>query len=432
MALVIPALAGKMGSTDYYLSKMLVRELLQGVRPAGADQKWWEELPAEERMQRDADMKRVKTEIAPYIAQNADRFFGALIILIYKGEPHFESLSTFKVALPHAYKSQAEDIGFLTIDGGQLIVLDGQHRWYALDSVHRGETLGLDADSVASDEISVIFIKHETDLKTRRIFNKVNRYAKQTSRGDNILTSEDDGYAIASRRLIYDEGAPFYVKKGAEALINWKSNTLAPRSKQLTTLSALYEMSKVILSQSADYKDFDEKHMVNRPSDEALDGATDMLLEFWNSVLTGLLPYATALSGDHSEIMEMRKEDHPYSLLFKPAGQIAFISGLVSAQMKTELSLDELLARANKLRWSMKDKHWVNFIMNANGTINARADIRDRTAQLIAYLLAGDKMAPKEVESTRFAYNTANQVDPANINTDKWLPLPLSAAHQAA
>ncbi|GAA4367560.1 hypothetical protein GCM10023185_39560 [Hymenobacter saemangeumensis] len=429
MALVIPALTGKMGSTDYYLSKMLVRELLQGVRPAGADQKWWEELPAEERMQRDADMKRVKTEIAPYIAQNADRFFGALIVLIYKGEPHFESLSTFKISLPHAYKSQAEDIGFLTIDGGQLIVLDGQHRWYALDSVHRGETVGLDADSVASDEISVIFIKHETDLKTRRIFNKVNRYAKQTSRGDNILTSEDDGYAIASRRLIYDSEAPFYAKPGDEALVNWKSNTLAPRSKQLTTLSALYEMSKIILGQSPEYKNFDEKHMVNRPSDVDLDGATDLLLSFWWAVLGEFLPYVTALSGDHSKIVEMRKDEHAYSLLFKPAGQIAFVSGLVAARTMTGLSLKELLARANKLHWSMADKHWVNFIMNPNGTINARADIRDRTAQLIAYLLAGDKMTSEEVETIQAMYNSANLVTPASRGTEKWLSLPTSAAH---
>ena len=44
-----------------------------------------------------------------------------------------------------------------------------------------------------------ILIEHEVNMKTRRVFNVVNRYAKQISRGDQIITSEDDGYAIVAR-----------------------------------------------------------------------------------------------------------------------------------------------------------------------------------------------------------------------------------------
>ena len=44
---------------------------------------------------------------------------------------------------------------------------------------------------IGNADVTVIFIKHETDSMIRKIFHKVNRYAKQTSKGDNIITSED-------------------------------------------------------------------------------------------------------------------------------------------------------------------------------------------------------------------------------------------------
>ena len=43
---------------------------------------------------------------------------------------------------------------------------------------------------LAEDEVCVIFIGYESDMKTRRIFNTINRYAKKTSRGDDIITSD--------------------------------------------------------------------------------------------------------------------------------------------------------------------------------------------------------------------------------------------------
>ena len=46
------------------------------------------------------------------------------------------------------------------------------------------------------------FIESRDGQKTRRIFNKVNRHAKPTGRSDNIITSEDDGYALVTRRLL--------------------------------------------------------------------------------------------------------------------------------------------------------------------------------------------------------------------------------------
>ena len=40
--------------------------------------------------------------------------------------------------MPAAYKRAAEDIGFLTIEGGTFVALDGQHRLLALRQVVQG------------------------------------------------------------------------------------------------------------------------------------------------------------------------------------------------------------------------------------------------------------------------------------------------------
>lgn len=423
-----------MGNTEYYLSKMIVRELLQGVSPADSHKEWWNDLPAQERIQRDADLKRVEREIAPYLANHADRFFGALIIVVYDGKIEFENLiKDFNMKIPSAYRNQANDMGFITIIGGKLLVLDGQHRWYALQHILRGETKGDFASLVPDDEISVIFINHESSEKTRRIFNKVNRYAKQTSRGENLMTSEDDGYAIVTRNLILSEDGPFQSSgkistgKAEEGLVNWKSNTLSTRSHSLTTLSALYEMTKLILQTDVDerFKGFDEKHRINRPSAELLEAATEILIEFWNSLFGSFTPYKRVADMGGGKLLEdMRKPEHEYSLLFKPAGQIAFILGFINVLDKTGLGMIELTNRANRLRWSMVDEHWKNIIVNPNGLINAGPDARDQAARLIHYLLAADRMSALEVEQVKESFNKANGINIHNPEGKEVLTLP--------
>ena len=101
-----------------------------------------------------------------------------------------------------------EKMGFLTVGGGSLIALDGQHRLKALKEVVNSgnEYPGPYLNDVVNDELCVLFIEHEDFIKTRRIFNKVNRHVKPTSAADNIITSEDDGYSIITRWLVEDEG----------------------------------------------------------------------------------------------------------------------------------------------------------------------------------------------------------------------------------
>ncbi len=400
MAIVIPAIRGKLGNTEYFEATMKVRDLVHAVRPP-KDMDGWANFSIEERMQREPDPKRIKAQLAPYIAKNEDRFFGSIIVLVYKGEITFETLSDLMKNIPAAYRQNSQRIGFITIDGGTLIVLDGQHRLLALRMVQQGEVPGEHAAEVVDDEVCVIFITHETDVKTRRIFNTVNRYAKQTSRGDNIITSEDDGYAIVSRWLLRETeplGKPVDI-------VNWKSNTLVKRSAQLTTISAIYETVKLILK-SHEIEKLSEQ---DRPTDEELDTYLGYCSEVWDAILQGMPAYREALA-DPSRIPAMREDDASTALLFKPAGQIAFVDGLLRAVDLANLTMNEAIERASRIKhWQMNGDQWAGIIIKRSGTIDAGPEARRRMATLLSYLLGADRMSDEAKYAVWEAFNAARR-----------------------
>ncbi|MBL8680153.1 MAG: DGQHR domain-containing protein [Myxococcales bacterium] len=409
MSIVVPCIRGKMGNTEFYEATMPARELVTGVRPA-SELDEWANLGIEERMQREPNTKRILEDIAPYIARSEDRFFGSVIVLVYKGDIVFESLKDLGAKIPHAYKSAGDRIGWVTIDGGALIVLDGQHRLLALEKVIKNEVGGPCAMQVPMDDVSVIFIRHEGNEKTRRIFNKVNRYAKPTSRGDNIITSEDDAYAIVARWML-SEGAPLGLRDGSEPIVNWKSNTLAPRSTKFTTISAVYETIKSILD--AHGLAVDTRY---RPNEEQLEQCREYSEHFWRAVLEGLDPYKQALT-DVKRLPDMRQDTAPSALLFKPAAQIALFDGLALATSHYGVDIKEAVRRANAIDWKMSSPFWRNVLVRPDGTIDVRGEARQLSGKLIAYMIAGDKMPAPEREQLLAASNNARGVHESALPT---------------
>ena len=406
MSTTIACIKGHMGNTTYYEAKMPVRELVSSVRPAKELDKW-ASMGIAERIQREPQMKRIEKEIAPYYAETEDRFFNSLVILIYEAEVHYDTLKDIVKNVPHAYKQAANNMGFLTIEGGALVVLDGQHRLLALEKVFKQEITGKYSADVQNDEISVIFINHEDNKKTRRIFNKINRYAKSTSRGDNIITSEDDVSAIIARDLLDDE-APLGItvkdeKGNVDVIVNWKSNTLSARSTKFTTISVLYDVSDLILKHHKKISG-NKTEKQTKPSDEEVHECYEIVAQYWTEVLNNLDAYKLAMANP-SSIPEYRAPEAEYSLLFKPAAQLSLFNAILKAEDRG-LSLKEITSRLNKVDWSMKSGMWKDIIIRSNGTIDPKAQARDNAAELIAYLISADKMNEDLISKVQEMFNT--------------------------
>jgi DNA sulfur modification protein DndB len=208
MTTTIPAMRGQFGSTEFFIVTMPASQLERTLSlPKQLD--GWDDFTMEERFQRDVNFKRVKEHIAPYLANDPDRFFGAFIVDIYNGEEvEFEPLSDVIKSVPKHYEKGISEFGFLILQGEEVFVpLDGQHRLAAIRFAITGkdekgnDIPGLEASmEVASDTCTCIMIRHDTG-KARKIFNKVNRYAKATSKADNLITADDDIVAVISRAL---------------------------------------------------------------------------------------------------------------------------------------------------------------------------------------------------------------------------------------
>ena len=416
MAYTIPCIKGKLGSTDYYLGTMKAEEIVGMAKPASRLEEW-EAFDIEERMQRDLNDKRVREEIAPYIANDPDRFFGSLIILVYEADVFgFEGFDDLKVELPLSYAAATKKMGFLTVEGGQMVALDGQHRLAGLEAVVQRRIQGSLADEVPNDDISVVFISLDGNMpKVRHIFNKVNRYAKTTSRGDNIVTSEEDGIAIITRRLLR-KGEPLGATRDNQLLVNWKSNTLSPRSIQWTTIGAVYSTVKDIV----EYEKFAFNVKIGlrrgsiKPSDDELEEAYARTLEWWNTLLAGMDGVRWAIA-DPTTIPEFRLDDGPHSLLFRPIGIMALVKGIRMAKVRSDLkghsvSLKTLVEKANRIDWRVTvgasvNSLWVETIIRADGRMSATTDSVAVAAELIAYLVGKDYMEDGEIRLFQRRYN---------------------------
>lgn len=401
---------GKMGSTEYFLGKMPAGQLIDTVGLA-AEMPEWEGMTADEKMQREPDINRVCNEIVPYFTNDTDRFFGCVVVDIYQGfdDVIYEPITNIVKDLPAAYQVPLKDVGFLTFPGKErLIALDGQHRILAIKIAIKGNTaipVGLlkgkkptaqmmelqPHPDLANEEISAIFVKHTDTTKIRKIFNKINKYARQTGRGDNIITSDDDVFAIISRRLFAEDGV--LQKVNDIDLVNWKSNTLSQRSKQITTVSALYTIAEILLKD----RGFSTKVL---PSEDEINEGIKENEAFWKALLEGIDVYR--------KYMDLTKLDKPVSslrnesLLMKPVTQMSLAHVAFMANQK-DVPWPEVVEKLNRVDWSFDNSLWFNLLTIGSAQkkmITGKESVR-AAGMVISYLVMGKVMTHSEVESVR-------------------------------
>lgn len=412
MHVVRPCLVGQMGSTTYYETTMTGRELASSVRP-GTDSDEWATKSIDEQMHRSFDLRRIRETIVPYIAHHPDRFFGSLIILAPSGSLSFEPLANLvPEQLPAAYHRSIQRMGFLAIPKHDLVALDGQHRLLAYrEVVAGGSRLGEFAGESLDDELAVLLIEFESLAKTRRIFNKVNRHARPTSRSDNLLTSEDDGAAIVARRLLDPElSGPLgarWVQGERTELVNWRSNTLGQNSRHLTTLSAVYETVQEVCRHHG-IESIVDRTSTLAPQEPTLVEAFDLTASWWREILK--LGTFRRVLGEPGLVVRIRNDrTDPGNLLLRPAAQVAMVRGVVRAlEVDPSLSLASAISNVGDLSWdATSESIWNGSLLQPDGRVSARSDSMSLAAELLAYLLVGDLFDVDRRDKLQQSWNEA-------------------------
>jgi DNA sulfur modification protein DndB len=314
MADYVPALKAKMGDWDYYVTVMKLGKVARECRLA-------EEIHAnkdlDELIQREIQ-DRVQKEMVPYLVNTPQRFYGALVVAVYGGEPEF---SHVKVDEHHLIDDKADrssyGFGLLRFDGSQMYyALDGQHR---LKSIQ--EAIGQKPE-LAKEEITVIILKHENTRegleRTRRLFSTLNRRAKPTSSGMNIAIDEDDAVAIVSRRLVQENDSLKTLvlsKLGSKQISPIKAH-----DPYIATLTTFYDTNQILLSAFNKGLNIDAKFKQFRPPDEDLDEYFVYLENIWMRMLNKCPGFDAVLKG-HKKAGDIRKRMDDGAVAFDDGGK---------------------------------------------------------------------------------------------------------------
>ena len=392
MASVLPAMRGKFGTTEYFIVTMPAKELTEKLT-VPRDIEGWEDLSLEERYQRDINYNRVKRQIAPYLVDDEDRFFGSFIVSVLNAtDLEFEAITNiYKGNVPNLYRSAATAFGFLTLQGSEVLVpLDGQHRLAALKFAISGKDEkqqpipGLESKTdVAEDMCTVILMKHD-GTKSRKIFNKVNRYAKKTTKAENLITADDDVVAVIVRSEIVGISNAI-----PDSLVNTTGNTLPVRAREFTTLSTLYEATKYLLEDTHTRID-----TANLPDSATQRVMTTEAKEFWEKLCSNLDLFSSALHDPSEAGDNKRREIRRDFVLGKPVAQWALVQAIVRLRNENpatgeRMSLDEACRRVNMLDWSVSDPRWQQVLMNGNKVLAGKSAV-NFASRVIAYWLGQD------------------------------------------
>ena len=423
---------GRMGGMDYYLMSLKASELVNLVKEP-KNMPGWDNEKIEEIYQRKINYGRVRNQIAPYLANNkTSRFFGALIVAAFNFDETVEFTPLNEIPAVSVSKLRADEkeagskIGMLTLHGGVMMApLDGQHRLKALEFAMLGKDQsgkdipGITVDpDLANEDISVILLPYQPE-SARRIFTRVNRYARRPSASETYLTDDDDLFAVLARRVTNE------VIGGR--LVKYTQPTLRPSDGEFTTLANLHACCETIVKYSFPPKMVEAAKRQDF-SDEIEEACHHAVVTVWNRLLAEIGVFRDA-TGDRSEQGDAgRKEIRRHNLLGRPVPQECLVSAyLALTQGATKMPWKDACKHLNALPWEITEVNvggvWQGVLWSGGTDGKIITKNRPITSQIIAYM-AGEDLNSDAEDALLTAYRAqfseaerANKVLPPRVDS---------------
>lgn len=405
-----PALRLSMGSWTYFSVRMTMKEAAKRIVLAT---NFKEPTALDDMLQRLHDEARSKGAMTNYLKIRDDRFYGSLIVAPIGKSPSFHSIRADEELIDkYNIADDANDsIGFVSLDEDtDYYVLDGQHRLGSIKHVIENDEIG---PEFQDEEINVIFVVDESDsdkernIKYRRLFTSLNRYAKPTDQTTNIIMEEDDAYAILTRRLVethkvFGKGTGDSSAR-SNTRVNVNTKNLYQTAPHFTSLAALYGMTKKLLScpEFPDINPATPEGLLSRPSDVQLDHWYAELELLWD-VIGEAFPLL------FSDLTKLRAKDSssddefPLAYLYPRLQENIWIPKIrkyitEKADFGDKDQYLEAIEPLAKMNWDLRTVPWNPLILGKN-------DPADPEAELI--IIDDDKAARDRVMGTVIYYLT--------------------------
>ena len=425
MSSTIPAMKGRMGNTEYYLISLKASELINLVKEP-KNMPGWDDEKIEEIYQRKINYPRVRNQIAPYLARDNARFFGALIVTAFNFDADVEFTPLTQIPAVNTSKLRPDEkeagskIGMLTLHGGIVMApLDGQHRLKALEFAilgkdQRGSDIpGIDVDpALATEDISVILVPYDPE-KARRIFTKVNRYARRPSASETYVTDDDDLFAKLAREVANTIGG---------RLVKYTQPTLTAKDVEFTTLAILHAWCRHIVEGSFPHELVNEAKLPSF-SDEIERATRHTVLAVWGRLQSEIEVFSEATTDRSEDGDERRREIRSSNLLGKPVAQECLVAAYIAlTEGATKMPWKDACEKLNALPWAITPENvgdvWQGVLWSGGTDGKIITKNRAITARLVAYM-AGEELSEDQEQQLLEAYRA---LFPENVRSDKVLP----------
>lgn len=328
--ILLPALQGYFGDWTYYTAIMPLTEVKERVGFAHQlhKNKHLSELIQRQLQDSGSGKKNRANEIAKYLHDNESRFFNAIVVGIYGGEPTWHPFDV-KARPDHeveniGHLAEQERVGFLELQGTEhLFALDGQHRVAGIKRALETE------QGFAGDILTVLFVPHRNNevgvQRTRRLFVDLNKRAVPVGTKDIIILDEVDLPAILARRFV-DEHNWF---SNGQVDIERFTASIPRNSNALFSIATLYDVLKRLLPKALAANKEDREELKSTTNQRLPEDRIQYYYDRAGSYFEGLAAANRQLreyfeEGPQSGIAIQARDPEVRNVLFRPVGQVAF------------------------------------------------------------------------------------------------------------
>ena len=393
----LPAIRAYIGDWVYYVATMRFKDVSEYVKRV--DNELHKSDLLKQMLQRSITSNY--KSIAHYIETQEERFFNALVLAVYDGDPTWH-----EVRLEYDDGSEFYNLGILELSGDEKIFpVDGQHRVEGIKKVTS------ESNRFDEERIPVIFIGHKTDdagmQRSRRLFSTLNRYAKPVSMRDIIALDEDDIIAICSRELI--DTHPLFAK---DRILDSKTKAIPEGNGTVfTTIITFYECNREILwilLKDRDIKKSEGKtirgkakiteFIRKRPSDDTIQDFIKLCTSFWDDLINCF--------DDVCDYVSHAPDSTPYrnrtggNLLFRPVALLPFIRAAVKVYIHQQKSFRDIFDLFPQPLLSISNELWSNILWNKEKNTMIM-NHQKLVEQLLLYFWDRDILSEEEIQEMK-------------------------------
>jgi DNA sulfur modification protein DndB len=308
---IFPVIRGIQSGREYYVTMVPLRLVAESFLFDGAS------LPAELRAQRVLNRARVP-EIARYILANPKGYtFSALTASIDR-RVNFTPLTEY---------DREGRVGFISVPiEARFLINDGQHRKAAIEqAIKTNPVLGYET-------IAVVLYIDAGLRRSQQMFADLNKYAVRPTKSLGVLYDHRDPVSELVRKLIVE--TPLFKDR-----IEKERTTISHRSKELFTLSAVYQATRALLG----------KKKFENVSDEE----RRLAYEYWNEMAKHIPEWKMLLEGRVTSA-ELRKEYvHSHGVVLHALGTAG--NSLVSRYPD---DWKNHLTKLEEIDWTRENSEW--------------------------------------------------------------------------